>query len=102
MNKKQLYQRVTKTTGIHQAQVRIILDQYFAEVKQEISSGGKVSVAEFGTFCIKKRAQRKARNVKRNTTLIIPAHYTPIFKASPKLLRLVKQLKKVRVTELQD
>ena len=45
----------------------------------------------FGSFIVKKRAQKTARNISKNTTMIIPAHNIPAFKPSDEFLKMVKQ-----------
>ena len=44
----------------------------------------------FGSFIVKKRAQKTARNISKNTTMIIPAHNIPVFKPSEEFLTMVK------------
>ena len=45
----------------------------------------------FGTFYSKKRSEKTGRNIKKNTTIIIPEHYVPAFKPSKKFITKVKQ-----------
>jgi DNA-binding protein HU-beta len=44
----------------------------------------------FGSFIIKKRAKKTARNISKNTTLIIPAHNIPSFKPAKTFVSKVK------------
>ena len=50
------------------------------EVKTNMESGENVYLRGFGSFVLKKRAEKTGRNISKNTTLIIPAHYIPAFK----------------------
>ena len=45
----------------------------------------------FGTFKAKKRAEKTGRNIKKNTTIIIPEHHMPAFKPSKTFVEKVKQ-----------
>jgi DNA-binding protein HU-beta len=44
----------------------------------------------FGSFIVKKRAKKTARNISKNTTIIIPAHYIPAFKPAKSFVNKVK------------
>ncbi|MDD2560297.1 MAG: HU family DNA-binding protein, partial [Bacteroidales bacterium] len=45
----------------------------------------------FGSFIVKKRAEKTARNISKNTTIIIPAHNIPSFKPTKTFLSEVKE-----------
>ncbi len=49
-------------------------------VKDSLAHGENVYLRGFGSFIIKQRAQKTARNITKNTTLIVPAHNIPAFK----------------------
>ena len=44
----------------------------------------------FGSFVVKTRAQKTARNISKNTTIIIPAHNIPSFKPAKTFVSVVK------------
>jgi DNA-binding protein HU-beta len=48
----------------------------------------------FGTFLLKKRARKAARNISKNTSLIIPAHFIPAFKPNKEFMNKIKKNKK--------
>ena len=52
------------------------------EIKTSIARDEPVYLRGFGTFKTKKRAEKTGRNIKKNTTIIIPSHYIPSFKPS--------------------
>ena len=60
------------------------------EIKDSISSNEAVFLRGFGTFKPKKRAQKTGRNIKKNTTIIIPAHTIPAFKPAKVFMEVVK------------
>lgn len=47
----------------------------------------------FGSFIIKRRAEKTARNISKNTTIKIPAHNIPAFKPAKAFLNAVKENK---------
>ena len=59
-------------------------------VKDSLVDGENVYLRGFGSIVVKKRAEKTARNISKNTTMIIPAHNTPSFKPSKEFLDKVK------------
>ena len=59
-------------------------------VKKSLSEGENVYLRGFGTFEVKTRAAKTARNITKNTTLVIPEHKVPTFKPCPDFKNLVK------------
>lgn len=49
-------------------------------VKDSLAHGENVYLRGFGSFIVKERAEKTARNISRNTTIVIPAHKVPAFK----------------------
>ena len=49
-------------------------------VKYSLSKGENIYLRGFGSFIVKRRAEKTARNINKNTTLIVPAHNIPAFK----------------------
>lgn len=56
-------------------------------------AGNEVFLRGFGSFIIKKRAEKVARNISKNTTITIPAHSIPAFKPAKSFLAAVKEVK---------
>ena len=59
-------------------------------VKDSMISGSNVYLRGFGSFIVKKRAKKTARNISKNTTIIIPAHNIPAFKPAKTFITQVK------------
>jgi DNA-binding protein HU-beta len=60
------------------------------EVKGSLSNGEDVFLRGFGSFIVKKRAEKTGRDISKNTTIIIPAHNIPAFKPSKEFVNKVK------------
>ena len=60
------------------------------ELKNPYLKKEPVFLRGFGTFKAKKRAEKTGRNIKKNTTIIIPAHYIPAFKPAKTFVQKVK------------
>ena len=81
MTKADIVNEITKTTGIDRAAVLSVVEQFMTVVKDSLAHGENVYLRGFGSFIVKTRAEKTARNISKNTSLIIPAHKIPAFKA---------------------
>ena len=80
MTKAEIAQEIAKTTGIDKATVVEVIEQFMNVVKGSLASGENVYLRGFGSFIIKQREEKTARNISKKTSLIIPAHNIPAFK----------------------
>ena len=91
MTKADIVNEVAKTTGIEKTQVLAVIEEFTSVVKGSIIAGNPVYLRGFGSFIIKHRAQKAARNITRKTTMTIPAHDIPAFKPSKSFVNAVKE-----------
>lgn len=80
MTKADIVVEIAKTTGIDKAAVLSMVEQFMIVVKDSLAHGENVYLRGFGSFVRKTRAEKTARNISKNTTLIIPRHNIPAFK----------------------
>lgn len=80
MTKADIVNEIAKTTGIDKSAVLSVVEQFMTVVKDSLAHGMNVYLRGFGSFIVKTRAEKTARNISKNTTLIIPAHNIPAFK----------------------
>ncbi|MFG6425611.1 MAG: integration host factor subunit beta [Muribaculaceae bacterium] len=80
MTKAEIVNEIAKTTGIDKAGVLAVVEQFMSVVKDSLAHGENVYLRGFGSFIVKERAEKTARNISRNTTIVIPAHKVPAFK----------------------
>ena len=80
MTKAEIATEIAKTTGIDKASVVNVIEQFMTVVKDTLAHGENVYLRGFGSFTIKKRAAKTARNISKNTTLRVPEHNIPAFK----------------------
>ena len=80
MTKADIVNEIAKSTGIDKAAVLTTVEAFMEVVKASLSKEENVYLRGFGRFIVKKRAQKTARNISKNTTLIIPEHNIPAFK----------------------
>ena len=82
MTKADIVNEIAKNTGIDKQTVLTTLEAFMDSVKDSLSNDENVYLRGFGSFIVKKRAQKTARNISKNTTITIPAHDLPSFKPS--------------------
>ena len=91
MTKAEIVNEVAKTTGIEKTQVLAVIEEFTSLVKGSLIAGNPVYLRGFGSFIIKHRAQKAARNITRKTTMTIPAHDIPAFKPAKSFVNAVKE-----------
>ncbi|MDR0890992.1 MAG: integration host factor subunit beta [Mediterranea sp.] len=80
MTKADIVNDIAKKTGIDKQTVLTTVEAFMDSVKESLSNEQNVYLRGFGSFVVKKRAQKTARNISKNTTIIIPEHNIPAFK----------------------
>jgi len=80
MTKADIVNEISKSTGIDKATVLSTVEAFMETVKDSLSSEENVYLRGFGSFIVKERAEKTARNISKNTTIVIPAHSIPAFK----------------------
>lgn len=91
MTKADIVSEISKNTGIDKQTVLNSVESFMDIVKGSLSQGENVYLRGFGSFVIKKRAQKTARNISKNTTIIIPEHNIPAFKPAKTFTISVKK-----------
>ncbi|MCD8266143.1 MAG: integration host factor subunit beta [Prevotellaceae bacterium] len=80
MTKIELVKAIAEETGVDQPTALVVVEAMMKTVKNAVIAGENVYLRGFGTFRLKLRAEKTARNIARNTSLVVPAHYIPSFK----------------------
>ena len=91
MTKADVVNEIAKNTGIDKATVLATVESFMDVVKSSLIRKENVYLRGFGSFIIKERAEKTARNISKNTTIIIPAHSIPAFKPSKTFVDQVKK-----------
>jgi DNA-binding protein HU-beta len=90
MTKADVVNEISMNTGIDKKTVLKTVEALMEAVKDSLVDGENVYLRGFGSFIVKKRAEKTARNISRDTSLIIPAHNIPSFKPAKEFLLKVK------------
>lgn len=90
MTKADIVNEVAKATGVEKVTVQAVVEATMDSIKDSIIKGNPVYLRGFGSFIIKHRAQKAARNITKQTTMTIPEHNVPAFKPSKSFVSEVK------------
>ncbi|MCL4481724.1 MAG: integration host factor subunit beta [Bacteroidetes bacterium] len=91
MTKADVVKKVSEDTGIEKVTVEKAVEAFMETVKESLTKGDNVYLRGFGSFIVKKRASKVARNISKNTTVIVPEHFIPSFKPADTFVEQVKE-----------
>ncbi|MDO9512227.1 MAG: HU family DNA-binding protein [Bacteroidales bacterium] len=80
MTKAEIVAEISGKTNVEKVAVQHIVEAFMDSIKNSLANGENVYLRGFGSFVIKRRAEKTGRNISKNTTIIIPAHNIPSFK----------------------
>ncbi|WP_297410938.1 HU family DNA-binding protein [uncultured Alistipes sp.] len=90
MTKADIVAQIAKQTGVEKTVVLSVVEAFMENVKGSMIAGNDVFLRGFGSFIIKHRAEKTARNISKNTTIVIPSHNVPAFKPAKTFVATVK------------
>ena len=82
MTKADIVNEVAKATGIEKIAVASVIEATVETIKASVEKEEAVYLRGFGSFIVKQRAKKTARNITKGTTITVPAHKIPAFKPS--------------------
>ena len=81
MTKAEIVNSISEKTGVAKRDVAVTVEAFMEEIRNTMAvEKENVYLRGFGTFLVKHRAQKTARNISKNTTIVIEAHDIPSFK----------------------
>lgn len=95
MTKADLITEIAEKTGISKTEVSTIVESFLSVVKESMAEGNEIFIRGFGSFINQKRARKVARNISKNTAIIIDEHFIPKFKPSPEFKEKIKNSKAI-------
>ena len=90
MTKIEIVREIASKTGLPTKDVMVILESLMQTIKSSMENGEEVFLRGFGSFIIKHRADKTARDISKNITVIVPAHDIPAFKPAKEFMDQVK------------
>ncbi|MDE6078770.1 MAG: HU family DNA-binding protein [Duncaniella sp.] len=91
MTKAEIASEISRASGIDKVIALTVIEKLMVVVKDSLINGENVYLRGFGTFLVKTRAEKTARNITKNTALVVPAHPIPAFKPSASFKREVAE-----------
>jgi len=85
VTKADIVERIAEKTGLNKKETFLVVDLMIEDIKKALSEGDKIELRGFGSFKVKKRNPRKARNPRTGETVSVPAKLVPFFKVSKAL-----------------
>lgn len=102
MTKADIINEISERTGIEKLIVQTAVETFMKSVRNNMAEGKNIYLRGFGTFLVKKRAEKIGRNISKNTTVVIPEHYIPSFKPSKNFSDRVKKNVKSAPVEIKN
>ena len=92
MTKADIINEIATSTGIAKKDVSAVVESFMETIKDSLlEKKENVYLRGFGSFIVKHRAEKTARNISKNTTIIIPEHNIPAFKPAKTFTIAVKK-----------
>ncbi|MCQ2298692.1 MAG: integration host factor subunit beta [Bacteroidales bacterium] len=91
MTKAEIVSEIANKTGIEKIAIQAIVEEFMNVVKENMANGENVYLRGFGSFIVKKRAEKIGRNISKNTSVVVPEHYIPAFKPAKPFVEDVKK-----------
>lgn len=90
MTKADIVKEIARQTGLEKTVVLEVVEAMMERIRTSMINGEEVFLRGFGSFIIKRRAEKVARNISKNTTIVIPAHNIPAFKPAKSFQEQIK------------
>lgn len=90
MTKADVIAEIAEKTGIDKADVQHTVETFFTVIKNNLAKDENIYVRGFGSFINKRRARKVARNISKNTAMVIDEHFIPSFKPAKVFVEQVK------------
>lgn len=93
MTKADIINQIASTTGLQKRDVSVVVESFMETIKKSLlDKHENVYLRGFGSFVIKHRAAKTARNIQKNTTITIDAHDLPSFKPAKSFVEQMKEV----------
>ncbi len=96
MTKLEIASKISDKSGVEKVEVMATIEAFMNEIKEALENNNNVYLRGFGSFIIKYRAEKTARDILKNRTIKVPPHCIPAFKPSKTFTDKVKSKVKVK------
>ncbi|MCZ7555807.1 MAG: integration host factor subunit beta [Bacteroidia bacterium] len=91
MTKADIVDNIAAATGLTKVETEAVVDGFLATVSQALKEGHSIEIRGFGSFKVKKRKARMARNPRTGEDVYVDEHFVPVFKVSKEMRHGVDQ-----------
>ena len=92
MTKADLVEEISKQTGLNKKDTSIVVNEIIGNICKALAEGDKVELRGFGSFKVKERRARKARNPRTGEVVPVPDRKVPVFKPSNEFKNMITKL----------
>ena len=89
LTKKDIVNYLNETIGLNKSESKLIVEGFFNEIKEALSSGEEVKISGFGNFELIDKEERPGRNPKTGEEVTISARRVVTFRSGRKLRKRV-------------
>ncbi len=100
MTKADIVDKIASGTGLTKLETEAIVEGFFSTVIDSLKNGNGIEIRGFGTYKVKKKNARQARNPKTGEQVFVPEHYVPTFKFSKDFKAIIDQGMKEKEKQL--
>jgi DNA-binding protein HU-beta len=93
MTKADVISQIIKKTDLEKSEVSLCLETFISVVKESMADGNNIYIRGFGSFINKKRARKIARDLSRNTSIVVEEHFIPKFLPGREFKERIKKSK---------
>jgi DNA-binding protein HU-beta len=91
LTKADIVDVIASATGLTKVETEAVVDGFISTVINSLKEGKNIEIRGFGSFKVKKRRGRMARNPRTGEQVRVEEHYVPLFKVSKELKALVNE-----------
>lgn len=89
MTKAEIVAQIARNTGLDRESTLVVVEEFMDCVRESLTNGENVYLRGFGSFITKRRAQKIARNITAQKSVVVPAHDIPAFKPAKSFMQRV-------------
>ena len=92
MTKADIVDVISSATGLTKVETEAVVDGFITTVISAMRDGRNIEIRGFGSFKVKKRKGRVARNPRTGAQVIVDEHFVPTFKVSKEMKQIVNEI----------
>jgi len=91
VTKADIVDKIASATGLTKVETEVVVDGFITSVIDAMKEGKNIEIRGFGSFKVKKRKGRVARNPRTGDQVMVDEHFVPTFKVSKEMKQVVNE-----------